>query len=55
MMFGWTSQILNMGLAIVFIILITLSALKATAIVLRTQVSITVSVGLSIVALLMGG
>ena len=35
MMFGWTSQILNMGLAIVFIILITLSALKATAIVLK--------------------
>lgn len=54
MMFGWTSQILNMGLAIVFIILITLSALKATAIVLKTQVLILVSVGLSIVALLMG-
>ena len=54
MMFGWTSQILNMGLAIVFIILITLSALKATAIVLKTQVLSLVSVGLSIVALLMG-
>ena len=54
MMFGWNSGPLNMGLAIVFIILITLSALKATALVLKTQVLILVSVGISIIALLAG-
>ena len=54
MLFGGSHPALEMVLTIIFIILITLSALKATSIVLRLQVGILIAVGISIVALVVG-
>jgi solute carrier family 12 (potassium/chloride transporter), member 4/6 len=54
MPFGVSNQPLEIGLAVLFIVLVTFGALRATAILLKTQVLILVFVGLSIFALAFG-
>ena len=54
MMFGGSQPVLEMFLTMFFIVVITFSALKATAIVLRLQVIILIAVSISIAALAFG-